>query len=166
LWRCGADRLITQISRLRNPLTPFAHHAALKMISRLLIAFILFHLTSSSQKPFWIHEESALDAWDEHGLLERKDDEISPAFAGMTTFAHLPFINCLHPVYTEESEEKFDIAIVGAPFDTSVTYRPGYVYFLYCGVIVELGLDLPGYDWEVGGCQSDSMSTVRQVSML
>ncbi|KAI9809536.1 MAG: hypothetical protein M1827_006771 [Pycnora praestabilis] len=41
-------------------------------------------------------------------------------FSGINTFAHLPHIKCLtHP------GETFDIAIVGAPFDTAVSYRPG-----------------------------------------
>src|SRR4051812_40074458 len=42
------------------------------------------------------------------------------AFSGISTFAHLPHIRCLsHP------ETKFDIGIIGAPFDTAVSYRPG-----------------------------------------
>ncbi|CUM66668.1 uncharacterized protein PRCAT00004344001 [Priceomyces carsonii] len=44
-------------------------------------------------------------------------------FGGLTTFAHLPYANCYDPEYFEK--EKFDIAIVGAPFDSGVSYRPG-----------------------------------------
>ncbi|SMY20722.1 unnamed protein product [Zymoseptoria tritici ST99CH_1A5] len=41
-------------------------------------------------------------------------------FSGISTFAHLPHIRCLqHPSQT------YDIAILGAPFDTAVSYRPG-----------------------------------------
>jgi Arginase family len=40
-------------------------------------------------------------------------------FSGPLSFAHLPHEDCL-TTYTP-----FDIAIVGFPFDTSVTYRPG-----------------------------------------
>lgn len=41
-------------------------------------------------------------------------------FSGINTFAHLPHVKCLtHP------EESFDIGIIGAPFDTAVSYRPG-----------------------------------------
>jgi hypothetical protein len=40
-------------------------------------------------------------------------------FSGPLTFAHLPYEDCL-TTYTP-----FDIAIVGYPFDTSVSYRPG-----------------------------------------
>ncbi|KAI5461818.1 arginase family-domain-containing protein [Mariannaea sp. PMI_226] len=42
------------------------------------------------------------------------------AFGGIGTFAHLNHVKCL-----TEPTEPFDIAIVGAPFDTAVTYRPG-----------------------------------------
>ncbi|KAI9713888.1 MAG: hypothetical protein M1820_000618 [Bogoriella megaspora] len=41
-------------------------------------------------------------------------------FSGISTFAHLPHARCLsHP------EASYDIAILGAPFDTAVSYRPG-----------------------------------------
>ncbi|WPG99656.1 Hypothetical protein R9X50_00247500 [Acrodontium crateriforme] len=41
-------------------------------------------------------------------------------FSGISTFAHLPHQRCLqHP------ETEYDIAIVGVPFDTAVSYRPG-----------------------------------------
>ncbi|KAM6514101.1 hypothetical protein FALCPG4_015264 [Fusarium falciforme] len=42
------------------------------------------------------------------------------AFGGIGTFAHLNHVKCL-----TEPTEPFDIAIIGAPFDTAVTYRPG-----------------------------------------
>lgn len=79
----------------------------------------------ADQKPFWIEDETYPTHDDLFTNGIGKDDEFVTAFAGITTFAHLPFINCLHPTYREEAKEKFDIAIVGAPFDTSVTYRPG-----------------------------------------
>ena len=46
------------------------------------------------------------------------DDE---SYSGIDTFAHLNWTNCFAP----ESDGTFDIAIVGAPFDLGVTYRPG-----------------------------------------
>ncbi|KAI5205352.1 Arginase/deacetylase [Aureobasidium subglaciale] len=42
-------------------------------------------------------------------------------FAGLTTFANLPYVHCLD----KDGPEKYDIAILGAPFDTGVTGRPG-----------------------------------------
>ncbi|OJJ52105.1 hypothetical protein ASPSYDRAFT_214807 [Aspergillus sydowii CBS 593.65] len=41
-------------------------------------------------------------------------------FEGIGSFAHLHYVKCL-----TEPVEPFDIAILGAPFDTAVTYRPG-----------------------------------------
>lgn len=37
-------------------------------------------------------------------------------FFGLTTFANVPYVNCLKAEETEEA--KYDIAILGAPFDT------------------------------------------------
>ncbi|KAI1484100.1 Arginase/deacetylase [Daldinia eschscholtzii] len=41
-------------------------------------------------------------------------------YAGISTFAHLQYHKCL-----TTPSELFDIAIIGAPFDTAVSYRPG-----------------------------------------
>lgn len=38
------------------------------------------------------------------------------AFAGLTTYANLPYVHCL--AGEGEEVEKYDIAILGAPFDT------------------------------------------------
>ncbi|KZT30059.1 agmatinase [Neolentinus lepideus HHB14362 ss-1] len=42
-------------------------------------------------------------------------------FSGITTFAKLPWVQCLG----KDKEEAFDIAFLGAPFDTGTSYRPG-----------------------------------------
>ncbi|KAI0148492.1 agmatinase [Xylariaceae sp. FL1272] len=42
------------------------------------------------------------------------------AFSGISTFAHLKHVKCL-----TNPEELYDIAVIGAPFDTAVSYRPG-----------------------------------------
>lgn len=41
-------------------------------------------------------------------------------FSGINVFAHLEYHKCL-----TNPTELFDIAIIGAPFDTAVSYRPG-----------------------------------------
>lgn len=41
-------------------------------------------------------------------------------FSGVASFAHLPPVKCL-----VEPDARYDIAVVGAPFDTAVSYRPG-----------------------------------------
>ncbi|PLB43360.1 arginase family protein [Aspergillus steynii IBT 23096] len=47
-------------------------------------------------------------------------------FSGLTTFAHLPYVNCF--VDEEANTQRYDIAFLGAPFDTGVTGRPGARY--------------------------------------
>ncbi|KAH7134634.1 arginase family-domain-containing protein [Dactylonectria estremocensis] len=41
-------------------------------------------------------------------------------FSGITTFGRLPYLPCL-----SHSDIKYDIAFIGAPFDTGTSYRPG-----------------------------------------
>lgn len=43
-------------------------------------------------------------------------------YAGLTTFANLPWVHCLSP---DTEVGKYDIAFLGAPFDTGTTARPG-----------------------------------------
>jgi agmatinase len=43
------------------------------------------------------------------------------AFTGPLSFSHLPYARCLE----EDTSPAFDIALLGMPFDTAVTYRPG-----------------------------------------
>ncbi|KAI1760535.1 arginase [Hypoxylon sp. FL1150] len=47
-------------------------------------------------------------------------------FNGLATYANLPYVNCLSD--EEVRDKKYDIAILGAPFDTGVTARPGARY--------------------------------------
>ncbi len=61
--------------------------------------------------------------------LEDKDDidiVTGSQFNGLRTFANLPYVNCFSDA--EAKGKKYDIAIMGAPFDTSVTARPGARY--------------------------------------
>ncbi|EUC29760.1 hypothetical protein COCCADRAFT_39903 [Bipolaris zeicola 26-R-13] len=55
------------------------------------------------------------------GLFE--SDVTQAKFAGLSTYANLPYVHCLAP--EGDDVEPFDIAILGAPFDTAVTARPG-----------------------------------------
>ena len=43
-------------------------------------------------------------------------DVTQAKFQGLATYANLPYVHCLAP--EGEEVEKFDIAILGAPFDT------------------------------------------------
>ncbi|KAI2630651.1 Arginase/deacetylase [Hypoxylon sp. NC1633] len=55
---------------------------------------------------------------DELDELEKKWG-VEYGFSGISTFAHLEYHKCL-----TTPSELFDIAIIGAPFDTAVSYRP------------------------------------------
>jgi agmatinase len=59
--------------------------------------------------------EAAPQTW-----LEKYGKQIDQPFSGPLAFSHLPYTRCL-----EDEKELFDIAILGMPFDTGVTYRPG-----------------------------------------
>lgn len=53
------------------------------------------------------------------GTLHQKDDQFK--YAGLQTYANLPWTYCL----SKDETEPYDIAILGAPFDTGTTARPG-----------------------------------------
>lgn len=46
--------------------------------------------------------------------------QIDLPFTGPLSFAHLPYAKCL-----DLPDTLFDVAILGLPFDTAVSYRPG-----------------------------------------
>lgn len=52
---------------------------------------------------------------------QARDFNEEPAFTGLGTFAHLPFIDCTKP----DNNGAFDIGIIGHPFDLGVSYRSG-----------------------------------------
>lgn len=55
------------------------------------------------------------DAW-----LKKYGPQIDQPFSGPLSFSHLPYTRCL-----EDTSATFDIAVLGMPFDTAVTYRSG-----------------------------------------
>ncbi|BGP34304.1 hypothetical protein JCM10296v2_006119 [Rhodotorula toruloides] len=61
------------------------------------------------------HTDAPESAW-----MRKYPDSGDLSFSGIVTFAHLPHSRCL-----DEPQQTFDIAVLGMPFDTSVSYRPG-----------------------------------------
>ncbi|PVH95221.1 Arginase/deacetylase [Periconia macrospinosa] len=57
------------------------------------------------------------------GEGDNVDVSTGSAFTGLTTYANLPYVHCLGG--ENENVEAYDIGILGAPFDTGVTARPG-----------------------------------------
>ena len=68
------------------------------------------------------HHQFSLDDNDN----DKVDIVTGSQFNGLRTFANLPYVNCFSDA--EAKGKKYDIAIMGAPFDTSVTARPGARY--------------------------------------
>ncbi|KAL6233658.1 hypothetical protein BDW75DRAFT_184097 [Aspergillus navahoensis] len=64
------------------------------------------------------HDDEAVPQEVREELLKKWNQEWS--FSGHASFAHLKPVKCL-----VEPDEKYDIAVIGAPFDTAVSYRPG-----------------------------------------
>ncbi|CEP61188.1 agmatinase LALA0_S02e08702g [Lachancea lanzarotensis] len=61
----------------------------------------------------------------EHNPVTYPDDDLSSdlqLFAGIVSFAHVPIERCFDAAH---GGAQYDIAVVGAPFDTAVSYRPG-----------------------------------------
>lgn len=55
------------------------------------------------------------------------DDDVdlsTDAMGGLTSFGHLPYVPCF-ATKTDQEIDKYDIAVLGAPFDTATSYRPG-----------------------------------------
>ncbi|KAG5297964.1 arginase [Histoplasma ohiense] len=57
------------------------------------------------------------------GLDDTIDIVSDSQFSGLMTFANVPYVNCF--VDSEATKQPYDIAFMGAPFDTGVTARPG-----------------------------------------
>ncbi|EAT85666.1 hypothetical protein HBI56_141870 [Parastagonospora nodorum] len=86
---------------------------------------MLWHSIASLALPVLVRSHSH-HAHDQEQFSQERLDELERkwgtdwGFSGISTFAHLPHTRCLtHPQTT------YDIAILGAPFDTAVSYRPG-----------------------------------------
>ncbi|KAH7110831.1 arginase family-domain-containing protein [Dendryphion nanum] len=90
------------------------------MILPASLAVLLFSTFTSSHASHHHHAEKQEPFSKEHlEELERKWGT-DWGFSGISTFAHLPHTRCLmHP------DTEYDIGIIGAPFDTAVSYRPG-----------------------------------------
>jgi agmatinase len=54
-----------------------------------------------------------------HQDPDNTDTLTSGRFRGLTTFANLPYVDC----FLEDGMESYDIAILGAPFDTVSSFR-------------------------------------------
>ena len=65
-------------------------------------------------------------------------------FSAISTFAHLPHVKCL-----TAQDVEFDIGIVGVPFDTAVSYRPGEFGHLFSRSLQLLPWNLESNVWDL-----------------
>jgi len=80
-------------------------------------------LSFGTQNPFIYGPDTAqAQAPKDPTWLEKYGPQTDQPFSGPLSFSHLPYHRCL-----EKEDVFFDIAILGMPFDTAVTYRPGCV---------------------------------------
>lgn len=86
---------------------------------------IVFPPTAAYQSPLLAGQNS----------LEYEIDVSSANFAGLTTFANLPYQHCLAKDENEAGE--YDIAILGAPFDTVCT-----LHMHFTGIYMHCPIDL------------------------
>ena len=87
---------------------------------------ILLLATAQLARSHADHDQVPLGAFDAQGTpesptwAEKYGPQIDQPFSGPLSFSHLPYARCL-----EDDSMNFDIALLGMPFDTGVTYRPG-----------------------------------------
>ncbi|KAF3933531.1 Guanidinobutyrase [Dactylellina cionopaga] len=84
----------------------------------IITAFLTLLQASRLIEAHATHQESTIDPSRLEELKRKWSHDY--AFTGISTFAHLPHTKCL-----VNPQETYDIAIIGAPFDTAVSYRPG-----------------------------------------
>jgi len=86
------------------------------------LSTITFFLTL--QRLHAVGDQTPLDKSKAPTWLEKYGPQISQPFSGPLSFSNLPYSLCLEE---KGDSSNFDIAILGLPFDTSVTNRPGFV---------------------------------------
>ncbi|EIN13835.1 Arginase/deacetylase [Punctularia strigosozonata HHB-11173 SS5] len=97
----------------------------MKYFELLSLTFPLFVAAHNAQHHFGGHGEHhhVEPSWvntKEQTWLDKYGPQVDNAFSGPLSFSHIPYAKCL-----EDVSQTFDIAILGMPFDTAVSYRPG-----------------------------------------
>ena len=83
------------------------------MLSELLFLFALLALRTIATNIVSPSDQSTLGS--DHGG-DDVDIITGSQFSGLATFAHVPYVNCF--IDSEAEKERYDIAFLGAPFDT------------------------------------------------
>ena len=83
-----------------------------------LLAFASVSVQGRDQAPL-VESDVRFDAKPET-WLSKYGKPIDQPFSGFLSFSHIPHAVCL-----EDEDISMDIAVLGFPFDTAVSYRPG-----------------------------------------
>lgn len=100
--------------------TPIMH--ARCTLSRVVLLFCFSLLTACREIAFPPVAGVEARAQSQQILAGGTQNDESVKYAGLQTFANLAWVHCLS---ADEDVEKYDIAFLGAPFDTGTTARPG-----------------------------------------
>ncbi|KAG8219622.1 arginase deacetylase [Butyriboletus roseoflavus] len=87
----------------------------MKRQAALHVAITLAAAVCGHQHPFRGSQTEETETW-----LSKYGKQIDQPFSGPLAFSHAEYAHCL-----EDESAVFDIAILGMPFDTGTTYRPG-----------------------------------------
>ncbi|KAL8769442.1 MAG: hypothetical protein Q9194_005439 [Teloschistes cf. exilis] len=85
-----------------------------------LAAAVLAHEEHHDQTPIQGPHEGLWYKPYENRIPGDGGTQADSVFSGISTFGRLPYFPCL-----ASDQEKYDIAFIGAPFDTATSYRPG-----------------------------------------
>ena len=95
----------------------------LKMFSYLCSLLLTFFFAAIYAREIVFPPVAAIQSNGQSSISTENDALVDIAkHAGLSTYANLPFVHCLSK---EKDIEAYDIAILGAPFDTATTARPG-----------------------------------------
>lgn len=87
-------------------------------ITSILVSLLLFSGLGHSHQAH-IHQDIA-DNFITEEWTKKYGAQSDQPYSGPLSFSHLPYTRCL-----EDPSKRFDIAILGLPFDTATSYRPG-----------------------------------------
>jgi hypothetical protein len=88
-----------------------------KVLAAYLAAFKTIGAQAQSQHPMILPGDGGLLI--EGVSLTLTGTQADSVFSGIATFGRIPYREC----FGRDKHEKFDIAILGAPFDTGTSYR-------------------------------------------
>jgi hypothetical protein len=114
------------VSRLRHESSTYPSSSSSTM--RSIVSLVLFVvLASAKQVPL---SNAGRVASTDYTALFSAGRQLTAApqwtrksWNGLVTFGHAPPLRC----WGVDGEEPFDIAVIGAPFDTATSFRPGFV---------------------------------------